>query len=214
MPGVVGAHAASALSPPPAPPRGFDNGVTEEEAAAAEAAAAEAAAAGAARPLAGEGLVPVLLSGGADGSVKMWSGAVERVRTRRRPATGTDSEVVASRAFRTSGRRSLHRGLGRARGARPADVWPVSFLLENVGVKSLSCSADASSPARATGAFRLGTQNARRDVDTRLDPGEDPPAGEPEEERRRVHVRVRTQHARVLRGRERAPVRVTDRERF
>ena len=62
--------------------------------------------------------------------------------------------------------------------------------------------------------FRLGTQNARRDVDTRLDPGEDPPAGEPEEERRRVHVRVRTQHARVLRGRERAPVRVTDRERF
>ena len=143
----LGAHAAfpPPWRPPPPPPREFDNGVTEEEAAAAEAAAAEAAAA--AEPperWPGKDSCLYFLSGGADGSVKMWERRCRaRTDAEEMSATGTDLEMVASRdvSYEWAAEFSEHEvsdAPAAPRIARDVMRGPLHSLLENVGVKSLS----------------------------------------------------------------------------
>ena len=138
----IGAHGAfpPPWRPPPPLPREFDNAVAEEEAAAAEAAAA-------AEPperWPGKDSCLYFLSGGADGSVKMWERRCRaRTDAEEMSATGTDLEMVASRdvSYEWAAEFSEHEvsdAPAAPRIARDVMRHLAHETLEGVGVKSLA----------------------------------------------------------------------------
>lgn len=139
--------------PPPPPPREFDNDVTEEEAAAAEAAAvAEAAEAEPPADWPGKDSCLYFVSGGADGSVKMWERRARRKKVEAEENDGSVAngcfalpEVISAKAtdeaYEWAAESSEHEvsdAPAAPRIARDVMRGPLQSLLEGVGVKSLA----------------------------------------------------------------------------